>query len=107
MNYVSTRGKDEGELSSAYAIKTGLASDGGLYMPERIPEITSEELAALIKKSYPERAAFILSKFLTDYSYDELLADAKGAYSEEKLYVLNISSNQALSPRETTFFISL
>ena len=83
MNYVSTRGNSPA-VSSAYAIKTGLATDGGLYMPESIPEITKDELLALAELSYPERAAKILEKFLTDYTYGELLEDAKAAYSEDK-----------------------
>jgi len=84
MNYVSTRGKNKEKVSSAFAIKTGLASDGGLFMPESIPQISSDELKKLIPLSYEERAATILSKFLTDYTYEELLCDAKGAYAKEK-----------------------
>lgn len=84
MNYVSTRGKEKTPRSSAYAIKTGLASDGGLYMPEKIPSLTLPEIENLTKKSYPERAMDILSRFLTDYSCEELLEDARAAYSEEK-----------------------
>ena len=83
MNYVSTRGAAE-RVSSAYAIKTGLAADGGLYMPESIPTLTDGELRTLAELSYPERAARILAKFLTDYTYDELLEDARSAYSSEK-----------------------
>ncbi|MBQ8302050.1 MAG: threonine synthase [Clostridia bacterium] len=84
MKYISTRGAHSEGVSSAYAIKTGLAKDGGLFMPEEIPVIDLgfiEELSAL---SYPERAARVLSLFLTDYTYDELLEDANGAYSKEK-----------------------
>ncbi len=84
MNYISTRGIDNKGVSSAYAIKTGLAADGGLYMPERIPGITLDEIKALSAMKYTERAAAILSKFLTDYTYEELLEDAEGAYSEAK-----------------------
>ncbi len=84
MNYTSTRGLIKESVSSAYAIKTGLAKDGGLYMPESIPSITEAELQRLAELSYPERAATILSMFLTDYTYDELLIDAEAAYSEEK-----------------------
>lgn len=84
MNYVSTRGIIKESTSSAYAIKTGLAKDGGLYMPEEIPTISEKELAGLIDSTYPERAAKILSKFLTDYTYEELLEDAEGAYAKEK-----------------------
>ncbi|MBO5907331.1 MAG: threonine synthase [Clostridia bacterium] len=84
MKYISTRGKDTVGVSAAEAIKRGLAGDGGLYMPESIPTLTEEEIKALIPLSYPERAAEILSLFLTDYTKDELLSDARAAYSEEK-----------------------
>ena len=84
MRYVSTRDKDARGVSSAYAIKTGLAHDKGLFMPDHIPTITLEEIESLIPLSYPERAAYVLSKYLDDYSKEELLEDAGGAYSEEK-----------------------
>lgn len=83
MKFVSTRGSAE-KVDSAYAIKKGLANDGGLYMPESIPTFSECELSDMVKLSYPERAATVLSKFLTDYTYDELLEDAKAAYSADK-----------------------
>lgn len=84
MKYISTRNKYGERVDSAYAIKTGLAGDGGLYMPESIPALTAEEICELAALPYTERAARILSKFLTDYTYEELLADASDAYSEDK-----------------------
>ncbi len=84
MKYISTRGQDNFGVSSAYAIKTGLASDKGLYMPEHIPSISLDEVAELIPASYPERAAKILAKYLEDFEYSELLEDAEKAYSYEK-----------------------
>ncbi len=84
MKFISTRGNDCAGMSAAYAIKTGLAADGGLYMPESIPSITEADLLELMEMSYTERAAGIISLFLTDYTYEELLEDAKNAYSEEK-----------------------
>ena len=84
MNYISTRGAHTEGVSSAYAIKTGLAKDGGLFMPETIPSVTTEFISQLAELSYPERAAKILSLFLTDYSYDELLKDASEAYSSDR-----------------------
>ena len=84
MNFTSTRGKENKKVSSAYAIKTGLASDGGLYMPESIPTLTKSDLNRLVPATYEQRAAKILSMFLTDYTYEELLEDATGAYSKEK-----------------------
>ncbi len=84
MKYISTRGSDSQGVSSAYAIKTGLAKDGGLYMPENIPSLDEKEISELIGCSYEVRAAKILSKFLTDYTYEELIEDAMGAYAKEK-----------------------
>lgn len=84
MKYISTRGIDNEGVSSALAIKRGLATDGGLYMPESIPNITEVELGELIGMSYPERAANVLGRFLSDYTHEELLEDARAAYSAEK-----------------------
>ena len=83
MNYQSTRGISLENLSSAQIIKQGLALDGGLFIPEQIPSLTQDEIKSLCALSYPERAAYILSKYLSDYTYDELLADCKKAYCEE------------------------
>lgn len=83
MKFISTRGAAE-RVDSAYAIKTGLAKDGGLFMPESIPTLSSSELEEMISLSYEERAAKIISKFLSDYTCEELLEDARAAYSKEK-----------------------
>ncbi len=84
MNYISTRNSKGQGVSSAFAIKSGLANDGGLYMPERIPKISLKDINELCSLSYNERCAKILSMFLEDYTYEELLEDAKNAYAEEK-----------------------
>lgn len=84
MNYYSTRNNGETGVSSAQAIKQGLADDGGLFMPEEIPDFTEEDLSGLCKMTYPERSAFVLSRFLTDYTYEELLEDSRFAYNETK-----------------------
>lgn len=84
MKYISTRGGVAEGVSSAYAIKTGLAKDGGLFMPCKIPTINFDFIKDIASLSYPERAARVLSLFLSDYSYDELIEDAYSAYSKEK-----------------------
>ena len=86
MNYISTRNASTTfeSVSAACAIKCGLSSNGGLYMPSRIPALKDGEIEKIAEMSYPERAAYVLSKYLTDYTYDELLEDAKAAYSEER-----------------------
>ena len=73
MLYKSTRSTAPATYTAADVIKEGLASDGGLFVPESIPVLTLPEIEALCRKSYPERAADILSRFLTGYTEEELL----------------------------------
>ncbi len=82
MKYYSTRDEKQTKFESAQVIKQGLASDSGLFVPEALPAITEEEIRTLCKQSYPQRAAYVLSKFLTDYSMEELLKDCEDAYCE-------------------------
>ena len=83
MLYQSTRDKNAKKIEGSMAIKQGLASDGGLFVPESVPSLSYDEILSLCSDSYPVRAARILSKFLTDYTYEELLADCEKAYSSE------------------------
>ena len=82
MKYFSTRDSQKNAFESAFVIKKGLANDGGLFVPDSIPSLTEADIAELCAKTYPERAAMILSKFLTDYTYEELIKDCKDAYCE-------------------------
>lgn len=84
MNFISTRDTKQIKfsVSSATAIKTGLAPDGGLFMPEVIPSLTEEDILLLASLPYEERACEIISRFLTDYDREALLSDCKAAYSE-------------------------
>ena len=82
MKFYSTRDTEQKKYESALVIKQGLADDGGLFIPESIPSISESDIKGLCKMSYPERAAKILSLYLTDYTYEELLGDCKEAYSE-------------------------
>ncbi len=81
MFYKSTRSAGSATVSAAQAIKQGLANDGGLFVPESIPALTDGDIQALCGMTYPQRAAKILSMFLSDYTEDELLADCEVAYS--------------------------
>ncbi len=83
MNFQSTRDTNKTKYTSAQVIKQGLADDGGLFVPENIPQITLDDISRYCTLPYPELAADILSKFLTDYTYDELLCDCEKAYSKE------------------------
>ncbi len=80
MKYISTRNKSI-KVSSAEAIVNGLSKDGGLFVPEEFPKLTKENFDELIGMSYPERVAKVLSLYLEDYTYEELLDFASKAYS--------------------------
>jgi len=83
LKYYSTRG-DKSALTSAEAIKRGIAPDGGLYMPETIPTLTEEELVKLLGMNYSERAFYVLSKFLNDYDPETLKKICEVSYSKER-----------------------
>lgn len=83
MNYISSRGSDV-KFTSAQAIKQGIAPDGGLFVPEKIPLLTETDLMAFTSKSYVEIAAYVLSLFLEDYTQSELLDYCASAYDPEK-----------------------
>lgn len=81
MDYISTRNKEVSQSASESIVK-GISVDGGLFVPSSFPNITIDELASLEEKSYKERAAYVISKFLTEYTYEELLELTTKAYSK-------------------------
>lgn len=86
MNFQSTRdtGAVKSTVLSAEAIKRGLAPDGGLYMPQSVPKVDRDFIEGLADKNYAERAAEIMSLFLTDYDKNALLDDCMTAYGEDR-----------------------
>lgn len=80
MRYISTRG-NAGRVSAAEAIRTGLAADGGLFVPEALPQFPYSwaELAAM---SYQTLAEKVLGLFLTDYAPEKLAEIVKLAYGD-------------------------
>ena len=83
MDYVSTRNAGL-RVSAAKAIATGIAPDGGLFCPTEIPSLTKADLDALLGMDYKARAAFILGKYLTDFTAEELQDFTQKAYADEK-----------------------
>ena len=65
MKYISTRGQAP-ELTFADAMLTGLARDGGLYVPSAIPRMTADEIAALAGVPYEEAAFRVMRPFVGD-----------------------------------------
>ncbi|GHG94335.1 threonine synthase [Pseudodonghicola xiamenensis] len=74
MKYVSTRGQAP-VLSFEEAMLTGLARDGGLYLPETIPTLTAEEIAAFEGLSYEEVAFRVMRPFIGDSFTDDEFRD--------------------------------
>lgn len=65
MFYISTRGIAP-KLSFEDAVLAGLATDGGLYVPENVPSLSIAEITAMQSLSYPELAYNIISRFTGD-----------------------------------------
>ncbi len=64
MYFISTRGGEK--VTGAQAIVQGLAKNGGLYVPESFPTVSREEMESMAEMNYPERAAFVLGKYLAE-----------------------------------------
>lgn len=79
MKYFSTR-NTKYKISASKAIVKGLADDGGLYVPENFPEISAENISRLVAMDYRERAKYILSLFLDEFSAEEIAEYIEGAY---------------------------
>ena len=83
MFYTSTRDKSI-RVSSSQAIAHGISVEGGLFVPEEIPQITINDILRLAKFDYIGRAKEILSLYLTDFTADEIDSCVKGAYGDGK-----------------------
>ncbi len=83
MNYNSTRNSSY-SVSAAQAIVAGLAPDGGLFIPESLPSFTLKEIENLAKTGYVDRAVEVLSRFLCDFTKEELHEYISKAYASEK-----------------------
>lgn len=79
--YKSTRGSEKRFLSAAAIIK-GIAEDGGLFVPETIPQI-NKDLYKVKSNDYKELAFLIVKGFFTDYHQDELKYCINQAYDKK------------------------
>lgn len=104
MQYHSTRNNNI-SVSAAEAIKTGLSAEGGLFVPESFPAVSLDEIKDLTNKSYNERAYFVLSKFLTDFTDEELNNCINSAYTKEKFETDSIAPLFKLN--DSTYFLEL
>lgn len=100
MKYVSTRGQAP-ELTFEQAMLTGLARDGGLYVPETFPTLTADEIAGFAGQPYEDVAFAVMKPFIGDtFSDDEFKAIIKRAYAgfahDAKCPVKQLSENHFL-----------
>lgn len=65
MKYISTRGQAPA-LSFEEVMLTGLASDGGLYVPESLPQFSAQDIEKMAAMSYRELAFTIMFPFVSD-----------------------------------------
>lgn len=80
MLFISTRGGEK--VTGAEAIVKGLSDNGGLFVPEKFPTVSVEQLQEMLYMSYPERTATVLGKYLDDYDQKELLSACEKAYAK-------------------------
>ena len=79
--YRSTRGKEEA-VTASQAILKGLSEDGGLFVPEQIPEM-DKSLKELSEMNYQQVAYEVMKLFLTDFTEEELKNCINRAYDSK------------------------
>lgn len=79
--YNSTRNKKE-TATASQAILKGLASDGGLFVPEAIPAL-DKDIAELANMSYQEVAYEVMKLYMTDFTEEELKNCINRAYDSK------------------------
>ncbi len=90
MFYKSTR-DSKVNVQSANAIVQGISEEGGLFVPASIPKITLEDIKSLENLEYSSRADFVFSKFLTDFTAEEIKHCVESAYNAKKFATKNIA----------------
>ena len=83
MTYRSTRGADAGTSFSEAVIK-GLASDGGLFVPEEEVLFTPAEIKDMCGMDYKSIAALVMSRYADDFTEGEINECVDGAYTDAK-----------------------
>ena len=82
MRYVSTRGRAP-EQSFSEILLSGLAADGGLYVPASYPHVGATELDSWRSLAYADLASAVISKFADDFTLDELSSLTGATYRAE------------------------
>ena len=80
IRYLDTRGAIDAPRTFTEAILEGIAPDGGLFVPERLPRFTVDQIAALAHVPYHARAAAVYEVFGLDVAAEKTRAIAARAY---------------------------
>lgn len=90
MFYNSTRNSNV-KVNSAEAITQGISVEGGLFVPESIPVLSLDEIKAVGDMKYADRAAYVFSKYLTDFTEAEIHYCTDNAYSTKNFETESIA----------------
>jgi threonine synthase len=82
IRYLDTRGLSDRPRTFTEAILEGIAPGGGLFVPERLPQFTVDEIVALAALPYHERAARVYEAFGLDVSAARTRDIAAAAYGD-------------------------
>ncbi len=80
MEYISTRG-EMSKIKFKDTVFEGLAPDGGLILPEKIPQLSEREIEKLKKLNYQELALEIFKYYVSDIPESELIEIIQRAYA--------------------------
>jgi len=88
VKYISTRG-DATPLSFEEVVLTGLAPDGGLYVPETLPTFSQEEIASWAGLSYQDLAFNVISPFvdgaIPDVDLKKIIDDSYSTFRHDAI----------------------
>ena len=107
MRFYSTREKNPAArlFSLKEAAVMGLAPDGGLFMPERIPQVDMKRIEELSSRSFPEMAAYLASLFFDEFSESQLLEVCRAAF-DFPIPLKCVSAAQSASAAPSASFAS-
>ncbi len=88
MKYISTRGQAPA-LAFEDVVLTGLASDGGLYVPETLPKFSQQEIASWVGLPYQELAFKVISPFVAgevpDADLKKIIDDSYASFRHDAI----------------------
>ncbi|MCK5425315.1 MAG: threonine synthase [Emcibacter sp.] len=98
MKYVSTRGQAP-ELGFEDVLLTGLARDGGLYVPKTIPQLSADEIRSFRGMSYQDVAFRVMKPFVcpevSEDDFAEIIAKAYSTFRHKTIVPLaQLDSNE-------------